>query len=218
LLEERSVRFVGGAVAAGVRRDGSLGLAAGGLIQADRVLALPELRGRRFTGIPASRSGFVPVDASGHVERLDDVYAAGDMTMFPIKRGGLAAQQADVVAQTIAAGLGIAVKQIRGPRVLHASVIGGESPVFLRTEFDWSGRPTRGTVICADDDEDAKAAKVLVTSCLTLKRGSRCRTIARRRWRDLHPGKTATFLLRFPALFAEPGRLGVPATGVICAP
>jgi sulfide:quinone oxidoreductase len=160
LLEERGVRFVGGAVAAGVRRDGSLALADGGLIQADRVLALPELRGRRFTGIPAGRSGFVPVDASGRVEGLDDVYAAGDMTTFPVKQGGLASQQADVVAQTIAAGLGVPVKGARAPRVLHARVLGGQSPVFLRTEFDWSGRPMRGTVIRADEEDDTKAAKV----------------------------------------------------------
>jgi sulfide:quinone oxidoreductase len=161
LLEERGVRFVGGAVAAGVRRDGSLALANGEPVEAERVVALPELRGRRFTGIPARRSGFVPVDASGRVDGLDDVYAAGDMTTFPIKQGGLAAQQADVVAQTIAAGLGAPVKQIREPRVLHARVLGGESPVFLRTEFDCMGRPTRGTVVRTDDEDDAKAAKVL---------------------------------------------------------
>jgi sulfide:quinone oxidoreductase len=161
LLEERGVRFVGGVVASAVRRDGSLALADGGLIGADRVLALPELQGRRFTGLPASRSGFVPVDASGRVEGLDDVYAAGDMTTFPIKQGGLAAQQADVVAQTIAAGLDTPVKQVRAARVLQARVVGGESPVFLRTEFDWRGRPTGSTIIRADYDDDAKAAKVL---------------------------------------------------------
>jgi hypothetical protein len=33
--------------------------------------------------------------------------------------------------------------------------------VFVRTEFDWSGRPVRGTVVHADDEDDAKAAKVL---------------------------------------------------------
>ena len=161
LLDERGVRFVGGSVAAGVRRDGSLELADGDLIQADRVLALPELRGRRFTGVPAARSGFVPVDASGRVEALDDVYAAGDMTTFPIKQGGLAAQQADVVAHTIAAGLGIPIKQVRTPQVLRARVVGGDPPVFLRTEFDWSGRPTGTAIVRADDEDQAKTAKVV---------------------------------------------------------
>jgi sulfide:quinone oxidoreductase len=161
LLEERGVQFVGGAVAIGARRDGSLALADGGPIQADRVVALPELRGRRITGVPASRSGFVPVDASGRVQGLEDVYAAGDMTTFPIKQGGVAAQEADVVAHTIAAGLGAPVKQIRAPRVLQARVVGGDSPVLLRAEFDWSGRPAHSTVVRAVDEDSAKAAKVL---------------------------------------------------------
>jgi len=161
LLEERGVRFVGGAVAAGVRRDGSLALVDGGPIRADRVLALPELRGRRFTGVPARRSGFVPVDGSGRVEGVQDVYAVGDMTTFPIKQGGLAAQQADVVAQTIAAGLGIRVKAVRAPRVLHARLVGGEAPVFLRTEFDWSGLPTGAAIVRGDDERNARADKVV---------------------------------------------------------
>ena len=161
LLQERDVRFVGAAVAAGVQRDGSLRLADGGMIEADRVVAVPELRGRRFTGVPAGRSGFVPVDSSGRVEGLDDVYAAGDMTTFPIKQGGLAAEQADVVAQTIAASLGAPVKQVRAPEVLRARLLGGERPVFLRTEFDWSGQPTRATLTRGDDERAAKAAKVL---------------------------------------------------------
>jgi sulfide:quinone oxidoreductase len=160
LLEKRGVRFVGGALASSVRRDGSLALADGGLLRADRVLALPELRGRRFTGVPAGRSGFIPVDGSGRVEGLDAVYAAGDMTTFPIKQGGLAAQQADVVAHTIAAGLGAPVKQVRAPRVLYARVLGGESPLFVRTEFDWSGRPRHSTVVRGGDKDEAKAAKV----------------------------------------------------------
>ena len=160
LLEERGVRFVGGSVAAGVRREGSLALADGRMIQADRVVALPELRGRRFTGVPASRSGFVPVDASGRVEGLEDVYAAGDLTTFPIKQGGLAAQQADVAAQTIAAGLGAPIKTVRAPRILHARLLGGEPPVFLRTEFDWSGQPLRAAAVRTGDEPSAKAAKV----------------------------------------------------------
>jgi sulfide:quinone oxidoreductase len=83
------------------------------------------------------------------------------MTTFPIKQGGLAAQQADVVAHTIAAGLGIPIKQIRTPQVLRVRLIGGEPPVFLRTEFDWTGHPTGTAVIRADDEDEAKIAKVV---------------------------------------------------------
>jgi sulfide:quinone oxidoreductase len=161
LLDEHGVRFRGGAVASCVHRDGSIALADGEMIQADRVVALPELRGRRFTGVPASRSGFVPVDASGRVDALEDVYAAGDLTTCPIKQGGLAAQQADAVAQTIAASLGIPVKQIRAPHVLNTRMVAGEMAVFLRTELDWRGQPTRATQVRLNDEHTAKAAKVL---------------------------------------------------------
>lgn len=161
LLAERGVQFVGGAIATAVRRDGSLELGDGELIAADRVVALPELRARRFSGLPAGRSGFVPVDGSGRVEALADVYAAGDATTFPIKQGGLAAQQGDAVAQTIAAELGVPVKAIRAPGVLEARLLGGEQPVFLRTEFDWTGRPTAAALVRGDDERAAKAAKVL---------------------------------------------------------
>jgi sulfide:quinone oxidoreductase len=161
LLADGGVRFVGGAIATAVKRDGSLALADGQSIAADRVVALPELRGRRLGGIPAGRSGFVPVDGSGRVEGLTDVYAAGDVTTFPIKQGGLAAQQADTVAQAIASGLGVPVKEVRTPGVLRARLLGGEPPVFLRTEFDWAGRPTGAALVRGDDEPAAKAAKVL---------------------------------------------------------
>lgn len=161
LLEDGGVRFLGSSVADQVRRDGSLALKNGAQIEADRVVALPELRGRRITGVPTSRSGFVPADALGRVEGLQDVYAAGDVTKFPIKQGALAAQQADVIAHTIAAQLGAAVKHARARHVVRARLLGGERPLFLRTEFDWSGRPTSATLERAGTDEAAKAAKVV---------------------------------------------------------
>jgi sulfide:quinone oxidoreductase len=161
LLDEREVRLIGGALPTSVQRDGSLEVADGKAIEADRVVALPELRGRRFTGVPASQRGFVPVDAFGRVEGLQDVYAAGDATTFPIKQGGVAAQQADAVAQTIATSLGVPVRQCRPPHVLQARLVGGERPVFLRTEFDSTGRPTGVALIRADAERAATAAKVL---------------------------------------------------------
>ena len=160
LLGQRGVRFIGGTVAANVQRGGSLALANDGTIEADRVVALPELRGRRITGVPAGRAGFIPVDESGRVDRLQDVYAAGDATTFPIKHGGLAAQQADVVAHTIAESLGVAIKAVREQPVVLARVLGGERPVFLRAEFDWRGQPARGTLVRTDDERAAKSAKV----------------------------------------------------------
>lgn len=161
VLEQAGIRFLGGAVPATVRRDGSLALAGGEAIRADRVVALPELRGRRLSGVPAGRLGFVPVDRSGRVEGLQDVYAAGDVTTFPVKQGGLAAQQADVVTQSIAAELGVPIKALRPRHVLQARLLGGERPLFLRTELDWTGQPTYATPVRGEHERAVPAAKVL---------------------------------------------------------
>jgi sulfide:quinone oxidoreductase len=160
LLAARGVRFVGATVAAGVSRDGSLATASDGAIEADRVVAVPELRGQRITGVPANRWGFVPTDTSGRVEGLTNVYAAGDMTTFPIKQGGLAAQQADRIAHTIAEGLGVSVKGFRAAHIMRARLLGGERPVVLRTELDWNGQPTSAALEHTDKHQAASSAKV----------------------------------------------------------
>jgi sulfide:quinone oxidoreductase len=160
LLAERGVRFVGKSAASSVRRDGSVVLEFAGGIEADRVVAMPQLRGQRITGVPASWWGFVPTDTFGRVEDLVDVYAAGDMTTFPIKQGGLAAQQADRVTHTIAAALGLPVGEFRAPRVLRARLLGGERPLFLRTELDESGQPTGASLEHAETEEAASSTKV----------------------------------------------------------
>jgi sulfide:quinone oxidoreductase len=141
LLEDGSVRFIGAAPAAGVRRDGALMLQTGGPIRADRVVAVPQLRGRRIVGVPAGRWGFVPTHTDGRVDGIEDVYAAGDVTTFPVKQGGLAAQQADRIAHTIAAGAAASTKELRAGHVLLARLIGGRTPLILRTELDAWGQP-----------------------------------------------------------------------------
>ena len=106
LLEQRGISFIGSAQPRRLRRDGAMEIDFGAAVSAKRVIAMPELRGRRIPGIPASWLGFTPVDGFGRVEGLDHVYAAGDMTTFPIKHGSLATQEADVIAQIVAGGLG----------------------------------------------------------------------------------------------------------------
>lgn len=142
LLAERSVRFVGESDPESVGRDGALSLHSGETIDADCVVAIPELRGPRITGVPTGREGFITTDALGGVIGLADVYAAGDMTSFPIKQGGLATQQADLIAQRIASEHGVAVKEVRVRHVLRAQLVGGAHPIFLRTELDEFGQPT----------------------------------------------------------------------------
>jgi sulfide:quinone oxidoreductase len=103
-------------------------------IPADRVIALPRLEGPRIAGLPHDAAGFIPTDRHGLVKGLSDVYAAGDATAFPLKQGGLAAQQAGAVAEAMAQRAGVPVI----PRPFHAVVRGllltEGTPKYLRSE------------------------------------------------------------------------------------
>jgi sulfide:quinone oxidoreductase len=112
----------------------TLVLAGGGEVYAERVITLPALEGPRLRGLPHDEHGFIPVDAHGRVTGVEDVYAAGDVTAFPLKQGGLAAQQADAVAEAIAAALGVAISAKPFTPVLRGLLITGGAPVYLRAE------------------------------------------------------------------------------------
>jgi NADH dehydrogenase FAD-containing subunit len=63
---------------------------------------------------------------------LTNVYAAGDITQFPIKQGGIAAEQADAVAEVIAAQAGASVTPHRFQPVVRAILLTGGRPLYLR--------------------------------------------------------------------------------------
>jgi sulfide:quinone oxidoreductase len=115
-------------------RKGALVLSGGAEIFVDRVVTLPVLEGPRIQGLPHDRHGFVPVDAHGRVAGLADIYAAGDITAFPLKQGGLAAQQADAVAEVIAAAAGASVTPEPFAPVLRGLLMTGGAPLYLRCE------------------------------------------------------------------------------------
>lgn len=148
VLADRGVRFRGGSVPASLDADGALALHFNGAIRADRVVCAPQLRGANITGLPSDWWGFLATDPRGRVEGLSDVYAAGDMTAFPIKQGGLAAQQADVIAQNIAALHGVHVDgpHVAPERVMRARLLGGSEHLFLRVVLDEYARPSRATL------------------------------------------------------------------------
>ena len=112
--------------------DGSLETAGGGTIAADAVVALPKLEGPSLEGIPQDEHGFVPTDEHGRVAGLTDVYAAGDLVQSPIKQGGVAAQEADAVAEAIAADAGAPVRPTPCRPVLRGLLLTGFVPRFLR--------------------------------------------------------------------------------------
>ena len=64
-------------------------LVGGGGVFADRVVTLPLAEGPHLSGLPADTHGFISVDMHGRVAGLSNVYAAGDITAFPLKQGGL---------------------------------------------------------------------------------------------------------------------------------
>ncbi len=112
--------------------DGTLFLEGGATIAADRVIALPKLRGPAIPGLPHDDAGFIRVDEYGRVPGVAGVYAAGDCTAFPLKQGGLAAQQADAAATSIAAALGAGVEAEPFRPVLRGLLLTGEGPSYFR--------------------------------------------------------------------------------------
>jgi sulfide:quinone oxidoreductase len=96
------------------------------------VIALPEPVGPDVPGLPVDGRGFVPVDRFGRVTGVDSVWAAGDVTSRPLKQGGLAVQQADVAATSIAAWAGADVEPKPYDPVLRGMLLTGEEPHYLR--------------------------------------------------------------------------------------
>ena len=127
--------------------DGAVRLANGGFLDADVVVALPELVGPRVPGLPHDEAGYLPVDQYGRVVGCNDIFAAGDATAFPIKHGGLAAQQADAVAEAIGARLGAVGHPEPLRPILRALMLTGDAPLYLQAELGGGGMlPAPGTV------------------------------------------------------------------------
>jgi sulfide:quinone oxidoreductase len=127
--------------------EGAVRLAGGHLLDADLAVALPELLGPRIPGLPHDADGYLPVDEHGRVVGSADVFAAGDATAFPLKHGGLAAQQADAVAEAIGARLGAVSHPEPFRPILRALLLTGDAPLYLHAEL--GGRtvlPAAGTV------------------------------------------------------------------------
>jgi sulfide:quinone oxidoreductase len=98
----------------------------------DAIVAMPRLAGPYLRGLPADEEGFLLVDERGRVSGETDVYAAGDVTSFPVKQGGLATQQADTVAAHIARRAGAEVEPAPFEPMLRAMLLTGEAPRYLR--------------------------------------------------------------------------------------
>ena len=156
LLEEHDVSLETGAYAAKFA-DGELDLIPEGRIPADRVVALPRLQGAPLDGLPQTVDGFIPVDSHCRVHGVADVFAAGDITSFTVKQGGIATQQADAAAEAIAAAAGASVTPQRfqaGPAWAPADGTPAalSPPRAQRSAGARAGRLLRAALVASGED------------------------------------------------------------------
>lgn len=100
-------------------------------LEFDSVVSLPRLEGRRIRGVPHDPEGFIRIDDHCRVLNRDRTFAAGDVTSFPVKQGGIATQQADVIAEAIAAELDVDIDPQPFDPVLRGVLWTGEEPCYL---------------------------------------------------------------------------------------
>jgi sulfide:quinone oxidoreductase len=131
LLARHGIDVVTSARAAAAR-DGTLELDDGRRLDAEHVIALPRILGRRFEGMPRDEQDFIPIDAHASVEGLAHVYAAGDVTNFPFKQGGLAAQQADAAAEAMLAELGLPIAPRPFDPIIRGVLFTDSEPAYLQ--------------------------------------------------------------------------------------
>jgi sulfide:quinone oxidoreductase len=113
-------------------------------IDVDRVVALPSMSGPAIRGVPQTATGFIPADSHSRVLGMPGVYAAGDGTAFPVKQGGLAAQQADAAAAAMAAAAGADVDPAPFQPVLRGLLLTGAEPHFMRHALT-GGEPSQSS-------------------------------------------------------------------------
>ena len=112
------------------------------------MIALPAMDGPALPGLPQDEGGFIPIDEHARVTGVDDVYAAGDGTNFPIKQGGLGTQQADAAAAHIAERLGAAIAVEPFHPVLRGKLITGEESLHLRSDVAGGGGADEASLDC----------------------------------------------------------------------
>jgi sulfide:quinone oxidoreductase len=134
LLADRGIALKAGAYAEKIER-GKLHLHPPATLEVDQVVTLAQLEGPALPGLPSDADGFIAVDEHSRVTGLEDVYAAGDGTTFPVKQGGIATQQADAAAEAIAAQMGAAVTPSPIRPTLRGMLLTGIAPTYLRAQI-----------------------------------------------------------------------------------
>ena len=116
--------------------DGQLACHPGkGVLASGAAIAMPQLLGPSLKGLPSDFGGFIPTDLHGQVKDTPGVWAAGDGTAFPVKQGGLATEQADAAATSIAASLGADVIPEPFSPVLYGQLLTGDESLSMNKDL-----------------------------------------------------------------------------------
>ncbi|HSD25267.1 MAG TPA: FAD-dependent oxidoreductase [Solirubrobacterales bacterium] len=139
ILKGRGIQVITGSTVREVGADG-IKLTPGHRVIGPAVaVALPVMEGPSIEGLPADQNGFIPIDDQARVKGLEDVYAAGDGTNFPIKQGGLATQEADAAVEDIAHRLGAGPAPEPFRPVLRGKLLAGDESINLRAAVAGGG-------------------------------------------------------------------------------
>jgi len=178
LLRSHGVRVRTSSLAEPMSDTALMVLPEGVWVEVDRIVALPSLSGPHIPGLPSDGHGFIPVDDMGRVPGAPEIYAAGDGTTYWMKQGGLAAQQADVIARQIARAGGAdaepqplrpvlrgVLPTLDGPRYLRADLTGREPPQISDQPLWWPATKVASRWLgpyLARRDADAEAGSASV--------------------------------------------------------
>ena len=187
---------------AGDVRGGDVALGATGeSVAADCVVTLPLMRGPGLAGVPATQpDDFIPVDEYGRVEGLRGCLRRRRRGRFPVKQGGLAAQQADAVAARVAARHGARVDAAPFRPVLRGMLLTGGEPRFMRSD-----------VPGADPDDFRRLVSALVAADEDRRSLSRAIPLGAQRGGGVRPSRRGLHRSRHPADGDDPARLTVIA-------
>ncbi len=104
-----------------------------------QMVSLPVLEGPNLAGVPADEEGFIPIDDHARVRGVQDVYAAGDGTNFPIKHGGIGTQEADAAAEHVAASLGAEIVPQPFHPVIRGKLLTGDDSLHMQHDITGGG-------------------------------------------------------------------------------
>lgn len=134
LLGERGIDVISGTRPVGFH-GGRLQVVPDASLGFDEVISLPRIEGRAVGGLIHDSEGFVRIDDHCRALHRERIFAAGDTTSFPVKQGGIAAQQADVAAEAIAAELGVPISPSAFDPVLRGVLWTGHESVYLQNRL-----------------------------------------------------------------------------------